>query len=100
MVRKPTELRPLMVRIPESLRRKLEREAAKQDRSMNAEIIHRLDQSFLIPPLEIATANATAVLEKLTIVSSAATGGAMGAKADQHGATDERGNALVKENRR
>jgi hypothetical protein len=36
----------------------------------------------------------------LTIVSSAATGGAMGAKADQHGATDERGNALVKENRR
>ena len=91
MVRKPTELRPLMVRIPESLRRKLEREAAKQDRSMNAEIIQRLDQSFLIPALEIATANATAVLEKWTVVSSAAIGSAMGQKPTSMGikATDE-----------
>jgi Arc-like DNA binding dprotein len=69
MARKPTELRPLMVRIPESLRRRLEKEAAKQDRSMNAEIIHRLDQSFSLPALAKATANATAVLEKFTVVA-------------------------------
>ena len=80
MVRKPTELRPLMIRIPESLRRKLEREAARQDRSMNAEIIHRLDESFSLPGLAQATANATTVLEKLTLASSAAIGGARGQK--------------------
>jgi len=66
MARKPTDLRPLMVRIPESLRRKLEKEAARQDRSMNAEIIYRLDQSFVIPALATATANATTALEKWT----------------------------------
>jgi hypothetical protein len=46
MARKPTELRPLMTRIPERLRRRLEKAAARIDRSMNAEIIHRLEQSF------------------------------------------------------
>jgi plasmid stability protein len=46
MVRKPTELRPVMTRLPERLRARLEREAARNDRSMNAEIIHRLEQSF------------------------------------------------------
>lgn len=46
MARKPTELRPIMTRIPEGLRHRLERVAAKNDRSMNAEIIHRLEQSF------------------------------------------------------
>jgi Arc-like DNA binding domain len=47
MVRKSQELRPLMTRIPEGLRRKLEREAEQNRRSMNAEIIHRLTQSFV-----------------------------------------------------
>lgn len=47
MVRKSQELRPLMTRIPEGLRRKLEREAEQNCRSMNAEIIHRLTQSFV-----------------------------------------------------
>src|SRR5262245_43718008 len=46
MARKPTELRPLMTRIPERLRRQLEKAAVRIDRSMNAEIIHRLEQSF------------------------------------------------------
>jgi len=45
-VRKGQELRPVMTRIPEGLRRKLEREAEQNRRSMNAEIIHRLTQSF------------------------------------------------------
>ena len=46
MVRKPTELRPIMTRIPEGLRRRLEKEAARNDRSMNAEIIARLWETF------------------------------------------------------
>ena len=46
MVRKSKQLRPVMTRIPESLRRKLEREAEQNGRSMNAEIIHRLESSF------------------------------------------------------
>jgi predicted HicB family RNase H-like nuclease len=66
MARKPTELRPLMIRIPEALRRKLEKEAARNDSSMNAEIIHRLEQSFDQPTL--AEATATAVVEKMKSV--------------------------------
>jgi Arc-like DNA binding domain len=46
MARKPTELRPVMTRIPEGLRRRLEKEATRSDRSMNAEIIERLERSF------------------------------------------------------
>jgi hypothetical protein len=46
MVRKSQELRPVMTRIPEGLRRKLEREAEQNGRSMNAEIIHRLESLF------------------------------------------------------
>jgi Arc-like DNA binding domain len=46
MVRKSQELRPVMTRIPEGLRSKLAREARKNGRSMNAEIIYRLEQSF------------------------------------------------------
>jgi Arc-like DNA binding dprotein len=46
MVRKSRQLRPVMTRIPEGLRRKLEREAELNRRSMNAEIIDRLESSF------------------------------------------------------
>ncbi|WP_165475225.1 Arc family DNA-binding protein [Nitrobacter sp. Nb-311A] len=46
MARKPTELAPIMTRIPEHLRRRLEQDAARNGRSMNSEIIHRLDGSF------------------------------------------------------
>jgi plasmid stability protein len=35
-----------MTRLPEALCRRLEREAAREGRSMNAEIIHRLQQSL------------------------------------------------------
>jgi Arc-like DNA binding dprotein len=44
--RKSQELRPVMTRIPEALRRRLEREAEQNRRSMNAEIIRRLEDSF------------------------------------------------------
>ena len=46
MARKPTELRPLMVRMPERLRARLEREASRSDRSMNTEIVRRLEASL------------------------------------------------------
>jgi hypothetical protein len=46
MVRKSKQLRPVMTRIPEGLRRKLEREAEQNRCSMNAEIIRRLESSF------------------------------------------------------
>jgi Arc-like DNA binding domain len=36
-----------MTRIPEGIRRQLEREAKKNKRSMNTEIIHRLAQSLV-----------------------------------------------------
>jgi len=49
MAPKDQELRPVMTRIPEGLRRRLEREARFRRRSMNAEIVHRLQESFDIP---------------------------------------------------
>jgi Arc-like DNA binding domain len=46
VAQKDQELRPVMTRIPERLRRRLEREAKWHRRSMNAEIVHRLQESF------------------------------------------------------
>jgi len=47
MARKPTDIIKLQLRLPERLRR-LIKEAAKQSkRSMNAEIVERLEQSLL-----------------------------------------------------
>jgi Arc-like DNA binding domain len=46
VARKPTDIVHLKLRFPESLRRKLEREAARSHRSMNTEIIHRLEESI------------------------------------------------------
>ena len=49
MAQKDLELRPVMTRIPEGLRRRLEREAKWHRTSMNAEIVKRLQESFDIP---------------------------------------------------
>jgi hypothetical protein len=46
MARKPSDIVKLQVRLPEALRRRLEREAARKKQSMNAEIINRLTSSF------------------------------------------------------
>jgi Arc-like DNA binding domain len=46
MARKPTDEVQLKLRFSEALRRRLERAAARNNRSMNTEIIHRLGQSF------------------------------------------------------
>jgi hypothetical protein len=68
MVRKSQELRPVMTRIPEGLRSKLAREGKKNGRSMNAEIIYRLEQSFKQEDItktieEAAQAGAAAVMK-------------------------------------
>ena len=52
MARKPTDTVQLNLRFSETLRRRLEREAARHDQSLNAEIVHRLEQSFRVPELE------------------------------------------------
>jgi predicted transcriptional regulator len=46
MVRKPTDTAHLNLRYPEALRRRLERAAKNSGRSMNTEIVERLEQSF------------------------------------------------------
>jgi Arc-like DNA binding domain len=46
MARKPTDTAHLNLRYPEALRRRLERAAKDGGRSMNTEIVERLEQSF------------------------------------------------------
>jgi len=47
MVRKPTAIVTLTLRLREDLRRKIEREAAKREHSLNIEIVERLEASFV-----------------------------------------------------
>jgi hypothetical protein len=75
VARKETELRPLMTRIPERLRRQLERAADQNRRSMNAEIVHRLEESFQRVDTEkliksIAQVTATATAERFQAVGA------------------------------
>jgi hypothetical protein len=51
MARKPSDTVQLKLRFPEALRRRLERAAKANDRSMNMEIIFRLEESFLMDEL-------------------------------------------------
>jgi hypothetical protein len=46
MARKPTDEVQLKLRFSEALRRRLERVAKHNNRSMNTEIVHRLEQSL------------------------------------------------------
>lgn len=46
MPRKPTDIRQLKLRLPEAMRRKLERASDKSGRSLNNEVLWRLGQSF------------------------------------------------------
>jgi hypothetical protein len=60
MAPKDEELRPVMTRIPERLRRRLNREAKFRSRSMNMEIVSRLQESFDTPDQADAIAEAAA----------------------------------------
>jgi hypothetical protein len=46
MAKKPTDEVQLKLRFDERLRRRIAKEAERNNRSMNAEIIHRLEESF------------------------------------------------------
>jgi hypothetical protein len=70
MVRKPTDEVQLKLRFDERLRRLLERAAEDNNRSMNAEIVNRLEESFkraeqeksiesIVQQTAVATATAT-----------------------------------------
>jgi hypothetical protein len=47
MAKKATAIVPTMLRMREDLRQRLEREAKKKDHSLNAEMVQRLEQSFI-----------------------------------------------------
>ena len=79
MVRKPTEEVQLKLRFEERLRRLLERAAEDNNRSMNAEIVHRLEVSFkradqeksidtIVQQTALATAAATAMTTRMEII--------------------------------
>jgi hypothetical protein len=46
VARKPTDTAHLNLRYPEALRRRLERAGKNNGRSLNSEIVHRLEHSF------------------------------------------------------
>ena len=50
MARKLNEMVQLKLRFPESLRRRLERDAGRNKQSMNSEIVSRLESSFSATP--------------------------------------------------
>jgi hypothetical protein len=66
--RKPNEIVGLQLRFPERLRRKIEEAAKKNDRSMNLEIVTRLEESFTRPALldEVRTGIEKVVAPALT----------------------------------
>src|SRR5262249_77775 len=55
MARKPTDTVQLKLRFSEALRRRLEREAKRNNRSIDTEIIHRLQRTFAIDDSGAAT---------------------------------------------
>ena len=72
MSRKLSETVQLKLRFPEKLRQRIESAAARNKQSMNAEIVHRLEQSFQKDDAPgIAEAAATTALEKLDVTALA-----------------------------
>ena len=65
MTRKQSETVQLKLRFPEKLRLLIEAASSRNQRSMNAEIIHRLEQSFQRhDQAALAEAAATTALDK------------------------------------
>jgi plasmid stability protein len=68
--RKPSETVQLKLRFPEKLRQRIESAAARNKHSMNAEIVHRLEQSFQKDDApSLAEAAATTTLQKLDVTA-------------------------------
>src|SRR5262249_14797445 len=73
MARKPTDTAHLNLRYPEALRRRLERAAKNNDRSLNTEILHRLEQSFRLEDFrEIQDAINEGLLKIMHVVNDVA----------------------------
>ena len=64
MQRKLTDQDQLKLRFDEKLRRKLERAAERNDRSMNAEIVHRLERSLQDEEILTEIRNELAAMKK------------------------------------
>src|SRR6516165_7818488 len=64
MQRKLTDQVQLKLRFDEKLRRKLERAAERNDRSMNAEIVHRLERSLQDQEILTEIRNELAAMKK------------------------------------
>ena len=64
MQRKLTDQVQLKLRFDEKLRRKLERAAERNDRSMNAEIVHRLERSLQDEEILTEIRNELAAMKK------------------------------------
>ena len=64
MQRKLTDQVQLKLRFDEKLRRKLERVAERNDRSMNAEIVHRLERSLQDEEILTEIRNELAAMKK------------------------------------
>jgi hypothetical protein len=70
MARKLSDTVQLKLRFPEKLRQRIESTAGRNQRSMNAEIVHRLEQSFQKDDqAALAEATATAALDKWLVVN-------------------------------
>ena len=70
MARKKARPAQIKIRLPETLRRNLEREAAKTGRTLNGEIVYRLTQPFEQADRgAIATAAATKLLYSIQAVN-------------------------------
>jgi Arc-like DNA binding domain len=65
MARKLTDEVQLKLRFSEALRRRLAREARRNKRSLNTEIVTRLDQSLLNQTADLTTVAAQALLASL-----------------------------------
>jgi plasmid stability protein len=66
MVRKKAAPAQIKIRLPEALRRDLEREAARHGRTLNGEIVYRLTQPFIQADREaVAVAAVETTLEKM-----------------------------------
>src|SRR5207247_8150779 len=61
----PGETYRFLLRMPEELRRALAAAAARSGRSLNAEVVHRLEQSLRMSPLRVAANTAAAVTKQL-----------------------------------
>ena len=67
MAKKMSETIHLKLRLPEGLRRVLEKSAAKNERSMNSEIIYLLQQALQFGDLEAVTSTAVQTAARLAV---------------------------------